>query len=346
MRKILILTEGFTNPHTAKTARNLIIYKPEEVVGLIDTENAGKNGCDLLETAGFTPIFSSVNDAPPADFLLIGIATPGGVLPDNLRKFVIDAIKKGMNIISGLHHYLSDDPEFNTLAMKYGVSLNDLRKNNFNKVANRKGINNKSLRIQTVGNDCSLGKMVVSLNLTNYLVDKGLDAAFVATGQTGMLISDGGLPIDNIKGDYINGAAENLVLDHQHHDILMIEGQGSLVHPRYSSVTLGLLHGAQPHGLIMCYELGREYIHGVDGFKIPDMDVVVELYLKMANIMHPCELIGFAMNSRKKTAKEADIERDRIRERYNLPVCDVVRHSPEELGEAVIEFNERFRSSL
>ena len=346
MRKILILTEGFTNPHTAKTARNLLIYKPEEVVGLLDSAYTGENGCSLLETEGFSPVFSSVQDAPSADHLLIGIATPGGVLPENLRKHVTDAIKNRMNIISGLHHYLSEDPEFVALAKEYGVALKDLRKNNFNKVVNRKGINPASLRIQTVGNDCSLGKMVVSLNVTNYLLEKGLDAKFVATGQTGMLISDGGLPVDNIKGDYINGAAEHLVLENQHHDLLMIEGQGSLVHPRYSSVTLGLLHGAQPHALIMCYELGREFIHGVEGFRIPDMDVVIDIYLKMANIMFPCELIGFAINSRKKTVKEADIERGKMRERYGLPVCDVVRHGPEELGDAVIEFNNRFRSSL
>lgn len=340
-RKILLLTEGFTNPHTAKTARNLIIYKPEEVAGVIDSTNVGNNAGVLLETGGDYPIFPSVESAPEADHLLIGIATPGGLLPEGLRQPVITAIRRGMNIISGLHHYLSDDPEFSALANDYNVKLIDLRKNTFNRVANRTGIREDVLRVHTVGNDCSLGKMVVSLNVSNELIKLGYDSCFVATGQTGMLISGGGLPIDNIKGDYINGAAESLVLDNQNHDILMIEGQGSLVHPRYSSVTLGLLHGSQPHGLIMCYELGREYIHGVDGFKIPDMETVIDLYLKAANIMHSCEIIGFAINSRKSTKAEADYERDKMFDKYGLPVCDVVRHGAGELAEGIISFKDK-----
>lgn len=340
-RKILILTEGFTNPHTAKTARNLIIYNPEEVTGVIDTHSAGKNAGELLETGGYVPVFSSVEEAPESDYLLIGIATPGGILPDNLRPFIVTAIKKGMHVISGLHYYLSEDEELKSLALTTGSKLLDLRKNNFSRVTERKNIREDKSRILTVGNDCSLGKMVVSLNITNDLIKKGNDAVFVATGQTGILLAGKGLPIDNIKGDYINGAAEQLILDNQDHDIMMIEGQGSLVHPRYSSVTLGLLHGSQPQGIIMCYELGREFVHGVDGFRIPDMDTVIDLYLRSAAIMHPCELIGFAINSRKSTRDEADFERDRMKEKYGIAVCDVVRHGADELSEAVINFRKK-----
>ena len=214
--------------------------------------------------------------------------------------------------------------------------LKDIRKNSARDVAHRKGIRADCLRILTVGNDCSLGKMVTSLELARALQKKGHNAKFVATGQTGILIEGDGIPIDAVVGDYINGAAERLILQNQHHDILIVEGQGSIVHPRYSSVTLGLLHGSMPHGMIMCYEVGREFVHNMPGIKIPPMETVVKLYEDMASVMFPSKVIGFALNSKKVSDSEAENERKRIKKQFGLPACDVVRHGPEELVEAII----------
>ncbi len=339
-RKIVILTQGFTNPHEGKTARNLIQYRPEEVVAVLDKYEAGKKSIELLGVGENIPVIASLSEAENADTLLIGVATPGGKIPIDYKSIIIEAISMGMNIISGLHQFLSDDIEIQNEAKLKNVKLIDVRKNIHREVANKKGINDNCLRIHTVGNDCSLGKMIVSMEINNELKRRGYDSKFAATGQTAIIIEGSGIPIDAVVGDYINGAAEKLVLDNQNHDFLMIEGQGSLVHPRYSSVTLGLLHGSMPHGLIMCYEMGREFIANMEGVKIPSMDKVLEFYERSANIMHPCKIIGFGINSRKFSKEDADKERDRIKEIYGLPACDVVKHGPGELTDAVVQLKE------
>lgn len=334
-RKYIILTEGLTNPHVAKTARNLIYYKPESVLAIYDTTQKGKNSKDLLGV-GNHPVIDSFDIMDGADSLLIGVATAGGKLPSTYKPIILEAISKGLNIVSGGHDYLSSYDDLTVAANKNNVKIIDIRKNDERDVAHRKGIDESTLRIHTVGNDCSLGKMITSLEIHNNLVKRGYDSAFVATGQTGILIAGDGCPVDAVVGDYINGAAEKLVLKNQHHKILNIEGQGSLVHPRYSAVTLGLLHGCMPDGLIMCYEMGREYIYGMDGIKISPLEEVIELYDKMANVMNPCKIIGIAINSRKNTKEEAETERERIKEKFGLHVCDVIKHGADELADAVI----------
>jgi uncharacterized NAD-dependent epimerase/dehydratase family protein len=187
--------------------------------------------------------------------------------------------------------------------------------------------------------------MVTSLEIARALKKQGQDAKFVATGQTGILIEGEGIPIDAVVGDYINGAAEKLILKNQNHQILIVEGQGSIVHPRYSSVTLGLLHGSLPHGMIMCYEVGREFIHNMPEIRIPPMNVVIRLFEDMASIMFPSKVIGFALNSIKVSEREAETERKRIKKEFGLPACDVVRHGPDELLDAIINFRKELNFS-
>lgn len=345
MRKILLLTEGFSNPHAGKTARNLLYYKPEEILAVFDRQNAGKRSGELFG-AGDVPVISSFDNARDANTLAIGVAPPGGLLPANYKEIIIESIQRGMNVISGLHTFLSDDYELLKLAKEYGVKIFDTRKNDEHEVVNRIGIREDCLRIHTVGNDSSLGKMVTSLEITLAMKRAGLDAKFAATGQTGIMIEGDGCPIDAVVGDYINGAAEQLVLKNQHHKILLIEGQGSLVHPRYSSVTLGLLHGCIPHGMIMCYEVGREYVHGLDGIKIPPLKEVINTFEAMANVMFPSKVIGIAINSRKVSKEDADTEQKRIKEEFGLPACDVVRHGSDELMEAILDYGEKLKFNL
>ncbi len=336
-RKIAILTEGKSNPHVGKTARNLMLYKPEEVVAVIDSTQVGKTAQELFNSGNNIPVVASVDDVD-ADTLLVGIATPGGVLPPELKKIVIQAVNKGMNIISGLHEYLSDDPEITELAKVKNATIWDVRKNDEHDVVHRKNINENCFRLHTVGNDCSLGKMIVSYELSKSLNDAGCDAKFCATGQTGIVLEGEGVPIDNVIGDYINGAAEKLVLKNQHHEMILIEGQGSLVHPRYSGVTLGLLHGCQPHAMIMCYEMGRTHIHGVDGFEIPPLKKVISLYEQMASVMNYSEVIGIAVNTRKFGEDEARAEIERVSDEFNLPATDVIRFGTKPLVDAIITY--------
>lgn len=339
-RRIVILTEGHTNPHTAKTASCMIRYRPDEVAAVLDGTQRGKTTQELLGVGGSLPVVGSLAEAPAADTLLLGIAPPGGKIPTAWRPVILDAIGRGMNVWSGLHDFLSNDPEFSAAAARRGVQLIDVRKNNEREIARRQGLREDCLRIHTVGHDCSIGKMVASVEITNGLKRRGCDAKFIATGQTGIMVEGDGLPIDCVVADFVAGAAEKLVLQNQHHDILVIEGQGSLVHPSYSGVTLGLLHGCAPHGLILVYEVGRTVVTGVEQIKIPPLADIKRMneIMANANVPHRCEVLGIAINSRQLSASDAAAERDRVRAEFGLPACDVIRHGPDELVEAVIEY--------
>ncbi|MEW6159620.1 MAG: DUF1611 domain-containing protein [Verrucomicrobiota bacterium] len=337
-RKMVLLISKAGNP---KTAINLVRYKPEEVVAIWDADHAGQTSQTLLGLGGDIPVIQSLDQAPGANTLVIGIAPSGGRLPADMRAKVLEAIARRMAIVSGLHEFLSDDPELSSAARLHNVPLVDVRKNTERDVAHRRNIRTDCLRIHTVGHDCNVGKMVVSLELAMALRHAGHDAKFVATGQTGMMIEGDGCPVDAVVVDFINGAAEKLVLANQHHDILLIEGQGSISHPRYSAVTLGLLHGCMPQGLIFCYEMGREEVSGMPGFKIPPLEKLRALYETMGNLMHPCETIGIAVNGRKYSDAEVARECERVSAELGLPACDVLRHGPGKLVDGVLAFQKK-----
>jgi len=340
-RKIFILTEGGTNPHTAKTASCVIRYRGDEVVALLDSTQAGKTVGELLGVGGPLPVVAAVADAPEADMLLLGTAPPGGHIPLPWRRIILDAVDRGLDVISGLHDFLSDDHEFLKAAETRGVELIDVRKTDHNQIAHRLGLRNDCLRVLTVGHDCSVGKMLTAMELTAELKRRGMSAKFVATGQTGIMIEGDGCPIDHVISDFVSGAVESMILEHQHHDVLMIEGQGSLVHPSYSAVTLGLLHGAAPHAMILCYEVGRKTVTGLDHLRIPPLAKIKELNEMMAAVHGSSKVIGIAMNSSTVDQQAAERERKRVQDKFGLPVCDCVRHGSGELVEAVLRFHEQ-----
>jgi len=335
-RRFVILTEGHSNPVTAKTACCVIRYCPEQVVALLDADQQGKRSSDLL-SVGDVPVVGSLAEAADANALLIGIAPPGGRLPPAWRELIHQAIARGMDVVSGMHEFLNDDPEFARAAKETGARLVEVRNTRLTQIAQGNGLREDCLRIHTVGHDCSVGKMVTAYELTRGLKDRGRDAKFAATGQTGIVIEGEGYPIDCMVADFVSGAAEQLVLDNQHHDIVVVEGQGSLVHPSYSGVTLSLLHGCQPHGMIMCYEAGRTRPLGLDHLSLPPLGHIIQMYESLASVRGPSRVIGIAMNSRTLTSGQADVERERARDEFGLPVCDIFRHGVDELVDAVLQ---------
>lgn len=341
MRRLIILTDGYNHAHIAKTAICVIRYKPEEVVAVLDRPGAGKTCQEVLGVGGAIPVVGSLADAPSANTLLIGIAPPGGKIPPAWRAIVLEAIGRKMTVVSGLHDFLNDDPEFAQAAKEHGVQLIDVRRNEEHDVANRKGIREGCLRIHTIGTDCSVGKMLTSVEVMRGLSRRGVDSKFVATGQTGIMIEGDGCPVDRVISDFVAGAAEKLVLANQDHEVIVIEGQGSLFHPRYSCVTLGLLHGAIPDGLILCYEMGRDRIFGMEEFSLPSLRKAIEVYEVMANVMHPCRVIGVAINGNKFSDAEVAAQREKVRKELGLPVCDVIRHGSDELVEAVLALKQK-----
>lgn len=333
-RKIVILTDGQTNMH-AKTAISVIRYRREEVVALFDRETAGRTSGELLSIGGDLPIVGSLEDVPQADTLMIGIAPPGGHIPTPWRPILMDAVRRGMTILSGLHDFLCEDPEFTQAAAASGAALVDVRKSNERDVATHDSFDERCLRIHTVGNACSCGKMAVAIETQRELSRRGEDAKFVATGQTGIFIEGDGCAVDAVVADFIAGASERLVLANQHHEIVLIEGQGTLVDCRYSGVTLGLLHGCAPDGLIMCYRMGQEKVSAMLHYAMPPLAEIRRFYETATSFIHRCEFIGIAVNGYGFSDGQTDAECERVSKELGLPACDIYRHGAGALADAV-----------
>lgn len=343
-RRLVILTEGYSNPHTAKTACSVMRYRPNEVLAVLDSTCQGQTAAQLLGVGGDIPVIANLDEAPDADTLLIGIAPPGGKIPEPWRRVVLQAIHRGMDVVSGLHDFLNDDADFVAAARQSAVRLIDIRKNTEHEIARNVGLRDDCLRILTVGHDCSVGKMVTAIEISSDLRRRGHDAKFIATGQTGILVEGDGCPVDCVVADFVSGAVERMVLEHQQHDFLIVEGQGSLVHPSYSGVTLSLLHGCAPHGLILCYEVGRETVTGISHMQIPPLAKIRQLNEMMASVVQPCSVIGIAINAHILNEQEADAECQRVQDEFQLPACDIFRHGAQPLTDAVLRLRDERRS--
>lgn len=335
-----VLAEGFADLKAAKTARSLLHYRAADIPAVIAADHAGQSAQAVFGCGGSIPIVSSVSAARAvgsARALFLGTAPPGGNLPPQWRTHIRDALRVGLHIVSGLHAFLADDPEFAPMAAQSGAQLIDLRRCDFKSLPTRTGLRPDCLRVHTVGTDCNLGKMVTAIELTRALKERARDAVFVATGQTGMMLADNGLPIDAVVADFVSGAAEHLVLQHQRPQrICVFEGQGSLTQPLFSAVTLGLLHGLQPHALILCHEPGR-IVHRHTNVPIPPLADVIDLYQRIASVVHPAKVIGIALNSSNLPSEQAFATlKQQLTAQLGLPVCDVLRErSAAPLADAV-----------
>lgn len=340
MPKYAVLVEGHFDNLYAKTCNSLLRYKPQEVVCCIDSTNAGKTTNDVLNIGGDTPIVHSLESALlfQPDTLLIGIVTEGGYLPQEFRLGVISAITHGLNVVSGLHQFLNDDEEFSSLAKQYNVNLADLRKPP-DTLPFTKGSwkNRKKPVLLTVGTDCDSGKMTAAWELTQALINKGVRATFVGTGQTGILLSGSGVAVDAVISDFIAGVVENEIdkVDNDC-DIIIVEGQGSLTHMAYSGVTLGLVHGAMPDLLLMCHEPSR----AVDIYDHPiyPLSQTLGLYTNMVEIFKPCEYAGISLMTYRENEKTAKKTIQQTQEETNIPTEDLVRFADGSIVDSVLAY--------
>ena len=343
--KIVILTEGHSLGPSTKTAVNMIHYRPEKILGVLDSEQAGKTTVDIFKSKHSFPFKAKLSDFPNADALLIGLAPSGGKLPAEWRAIIKEALQKNLTIISGLHTFISDDKEFSDIVKNGKGSIFDVRKNNEKEVADGLPFKDTNLRIHAVGNDCSLGKMVVTVEINDYFKKKNIDSKFIATGQTGIMIEGDGCPVDCVVSDFVNGSSERLVRAHDHHDILLVEGQGSLFHPKYSAVTLGLLHGCRPQGMIFCYEAARKHILHMPGFPLADHAHAIKTYEHMASILEPSKVIAIAINGKGLTKTEIKEEQKKMEDKFQLTVSDVYVDGPEVLANEVLKFQKELIKS-
>ncbi len=344
MPTLIILTEGRSNPMDAKTATGVLRYRARDVVALLDTTCAGKTCQEILGVGGDTPIVASLDEAP-ADALVLGIAPAGGDLPESWREVIRSAIGRGMDVISGLHTFLDDDPELRNLAAKHGVKLHDVRKPR-DRLTVGKDLVRKSTchRVHTVGHDCGVGKLLVSLEIDRALREAGHRSEFVATGQTGIMISGWGVPADRVISDFVSGAVEEQVLEHEDNDFLVIEGQGSLCHPLYSGVTLGLLHGCAPQSMVMAVDPTRDIIKSTT-MPVPPLARLIPTYEDLANLLCPSRVVALAPNTSTLSEAEAAEVVTRTEAQLGLPTADIIRHGPGKIVAAILRRHEELRAA-
>ncbi|WP_437205957.1 DUF1611 domain-containing protein [Planctomicrobium sp. SH664] len=330
--------------NNSKTAISLIRYRGGDIVAIIDAENRGRTAQQLYGVGGEIPVVASLAEVDRPDSIFVGIAPAGGEMPDSLRRVIAAGVDQGLDIISGLHDFLVNDPVLSSAAQRSGSRLIDVRRNTFHKTGKARSFREGCLRIHAVGHDCSVGKMVTTLELERGLRERNIDARFLATGQTGIMVVGEGVPVDCVVSDFVNGAVEDLVLQNEQHDILLIEGQGSITHPAFSAVTLGLLHGCAPQGMILCYEAGRTQVKGLPHVQIASLERYRDLYESLASERCPSQIIGVAVNGRNLTPEQAEQEKENVSARLGLPVCDVYRDGPDLLVDAVLNLREQLFS--
>jgi len=335
--RYLLLAEGYSgDPLYAKTMRGVLRYRRDDVVAILDSTRAG-------ETDDGAPIVRTVGDALQLEptTALVGVVTQGGHFPPAWMELLRVCVENGLDVESGLHVFLTDNPELCALAAEHGVELRDLRRPPADlSTATGDNLGVDATIVLTVGSDCAIGKMTVSLELDLEARRRGVRSVFVPTGQTGIAIAGWGIAVDAVVSDFLAGAAERLVVEGHERggELLWVEGQGSLLNPVYSGVTLGLYHGSVPHLLVLCHEVGRTEIEGAGGgpHPIPPLLDLVELHERVALPVRPARVVAVALNTRAVGDEEARAAIAAAEEETGLPADDPVRFGAAKLVDAVL----------
>jgi len=344
-RRLVILAEGNFSFHHGKTAVGVIRYGPDDVSAVIDSTQAGGNVSAILPGRDI-PIVATLDEAvarsPRPDTLLIGIAPTGGKLPETWRAVILDAIRAGLDVHSGLHTFLGDDPEFAAAAAETGTRIVDYRRPpaRMETSLGRRHAPGKRVLL-TVGTDCAIGKMSVALELRKAALAAGRRASFVPTGQTGMMIEGWGVAVDRLISDFAQGTVEWLTEEGERRgDWVIVEGQGSLDHPAYSSVTLALIHGATPHAMVLVHKAGQtehdfDHLPGAS-FPIAELNPFIAIHEQVAALIAPSRVVAIALNTSAiadEPAARAEIAR--IAAATGLPTDDPVRFGAGSLWRAI-----------
>jgi uncharacterized NAD-dependent epimerase/dehydratase family protein len=311
VRSWLVLTDGYLAEREAKTAHGVIRYSREEIAAVVDPQHAGRSLAEVMpQLRRDAPIVSTIAEglAYGPTSLLLGVATPGGWLPDHWRIWIHESLEAGLEIVNGLHRFLSHDRELVKLARSSGGTLWDVREPPAKiPLFTGRSIEIPKRTVLTVGSDCAVGKMTVALELARAGHKRGFSTEFVATGQTGIMIARRGIAVDRVIADFISGAAESLVCEtHPSSDVLLVEGQGSLWHPAYAGVTLGLLHGSAPHVMVLCHQAGRAAIEEPPYTPLPPLPEIIARYEEMAATVRPARVACIALNCAGLSAAEAE----------------------------------------
>lgn len=338
--RIVILADKKLGPVTSKMGNSAIRFAPEKIVAIIDKTKAGKIVNDVLGFGGDIPIHSSLEETLTYEpnTLLIGISPPGGALPSDWYSLIIQAIQNKLNVISGLHEYISEIAEFSLLAKKYGVKIQELRKYSGPDIL-AKGLAKKfrSKIVLTVGTHGNSGKMTSTILMIKKLQELGRSADWFATGQIGIFLKKRGIPLDAIKGDFISGVLENnLAKMDGNYEFLFVEGQGSLFHLAYSPVSLGIIHGCSPDAMILCH---RPDV-GINDYGVDTGNLIkaIEINEAIASIAKPSKVTGIALNTYSYSEKKAQQLIEETKKLTGLPTADPIRFGSEVLVDSLLKY--------
>lgn len=312
----------------AKVAQGIKDWRPEYAIGQL--RMAGCNA-DL----GLPDMTLTEAKAAGVKTMVIGVANRGGVISQAWKKVLVAALEEGFDLASGLHNLLRDEEDLAAVARACGRSLHDVRVPEVDyPIANGKRRSGK--RMLAVGTDCSVGKMYTALCMEKEMRARGMKATFRATGQTGILITGDGVPLDAVIADFMAGSIEYLTPpnDPDHWDL--IEGQGSLFHISFSGVTLALIHGGQPDALVICHEPTRQHMRGLPDYRLPTLEAVRDTALALARVANPaCVAVGYAINTQHLPDAEARAYLADVEARLGLPATDPFRYGAGKLVDAL-----------
>ncbi|WP_372612017.1 N-acetyltransferase DgcN [Aquicoccus sp.] len=314
----------------AKVAQGIKDWRPENAVGQYRME-----GCKA--DMGLPDMDLADAKAAGAKTLVIGVANRGGVISQAWKKVLIMALEEGFDLASGLHNLLRDEPDLVAVAKACGRALHDVRVPEV-KYPIASGVKRSGKRCLAVGTDCSVGKMYTAMAMDADMKHRGMKSTFRATGQTGILITGDGVPLDAVIADFMAGSIEWLTPDNDADHWDLIEGQGSLFHVSYSGVTLALIHGGQPDALILCHEPTRDHMRGLPDYQLPTLEALRDTALPLAQVANPgCKVVGISVNTQHLSNDEATAYLAEVEARMGLPAVDPFRHGAGRLVDALAE---------
>ena len=337
MSRFVVLAINSFNHIENKTGNMLIRYMQDEVVAIIDPEKKGLTSNDVIQIGGDIPVVGSFNDAKKynPDHLVIGNAPQGGIVSNQMLIEIKEAIRSGINIVSGMHEFLSKDIHLKKLAEQFGSKIIDLRMPpsppSFSKGSWRK----RNIPVLlVVGTDCDTGKMTTAWEIKTRLSDLNKKVKFIGTGQTGILLSDG-IAIDAVISDFMSGEIENLIDSKVANDtdLIIVEGQGALSNYAYSGVTLGLMHGCMPDYLILTHDPSRS--KDVMGHKIPDIKELMQLHIDLMSPFKRSSFIGINLLTFEMGESIAKNTINEFESLYKLPTTDLIRFGDSNLIKSI-----------
>jgi len=313
---------------SVKVAQGIKDWRPDNAVGQLRM-----TGCKA--DVGLTDMTLAQAKAAGAKTLVIGVANRGGYISQAWKNVLIEALGMGYDLASGLHNLLSEEADLVAAAVEHGRTLHDVRIPTVDyPIAS--GVKRTGKRVLAVGTDCSVGKMYTALALDRAMQARGMKSTFRATGQTGILITGDGVPLDAVVADFMAGSIEYLTPDNDPDHWDVIEGQGSLFHVSYSGVTLALVHGGQPDALILCHEPTRPHMRGLPDYKVPQMSEIRDVALTLARVGNPaCVVMGIAVNTQHMDDAAARAYLAQVEAEMGLPAVDPFRYGAERLAEAL-----------